>query len=319
MRVIEFPEAERPDRSRAGRTGAAHPASPVPGQARRAAPADAPVAPVGTPAPAAVGGDTPAGRVVVANSDGTYRIAIAACLRAEGFAVQELHEAPARTSDVAALAGATADAALIGTDLFGDGTPEALARLRALRPNLPVAVVAASPDDGMEETALAAGAADFFDRARAPSIVAKRMRLLVAGARAAAPATDGGGETLTCGALALRLDSHRALWRGAEVPLTVTEFRIVRLLATSGAAGASYRAIYDMVHGSGFSAGDGPDGHRTNVRSLIRRIRAKLARRGAPADIVENLPGVGYRWRDTAFAGAADAHRTDPNEMGAVG
>ncbi len=257
----------------------------------------------------------------MASADSTYRAAIATCLRAEGFAVLDLTDLGNDDDTVDAIAHSDADAALVCTNLFSESIAGALARLGTLRPDLPTAVVASRADERMEERVLASGAADFFDRTRAPSIVAKRMRLLVLGARATAPPVgDRSDAEFTCGALTLRRDSHRALWRGVEVPFTVTEFRIVQLLATSGVCGATYRAIYDVVHGPGFSAGDGPDGFRTNVRSLVRRIRAKLRRCGAPDDIVQNLPGAGYRWRDAADADAdADAGKSDLRDMGVVG
>ena len=125
---------------------------------------------------------------------------------------------------------------------------------------------------------------------------------------AAAEITGAAGaeeEVMELGPLTLRLASHRALWEGSELPLTVTEFRIVRLLAESGAAGASYRGIYDVVHGEGFTAGDGPDGFRTNVRSLIRRIRRKFRAVEPGFAAIENLPGRGYRWRGSRPVPAA--------------
>lgn len=149
---------------------------------------------------------------------------------------------------------------------------------------------------------LDAGAADVFDRRRSSAIVTQRLSLLVEGARGVCSAESDTEEAVHLGKLTLRLQSHRALWEAQEVPLTVTEFRIVRLLATSGGSGASYREIYDVVHGAGFKAGDGPDGYRTNVRSLIRRIRAKFRRLASGSHVIENLPAKGYRWRPVAAA-----------------
>ncbi|MEX0923971.1 MAG: winged helix-turn-helix domain-containing protein [Rhodovibrionaceae bacterium] len=245
--------------------------------------------------------------MAVIDPDKTYRRAMASCLRLKGFEVLELPQADAYC--IEALTEAGAEAALISAEAFqGDGS-SLLASLRALRPGLQLAIVSAQPDQNVEEALLAAGAADVFDRRRSSAIVTKRLSLLVEGARGVAEETEEGEETLDCGPLRLRLQSHRALWQGEEVPLTVTEFRILRLLVRSGEPGASYREIYDMVHGAGFEAGDGPDGYRTNVRSLIRRIRAKFAAQSESFDAIENLPGRGYRWR----SGQADLPRHKEN------
>ncbi len=67
----------------------------------------------------------------------------------------------------------------------------------------------------------------------------------------------------------------------------------------------SYRAIYDVVHGRGFIAGEGSDGFRTNVRSMIKRIRQKFREVDDHFEEIENYPGFGYRWRPAEEAAPA--------------
>ena len=293
------PLAPRPD-TKAGdrRQRVPHPGVgllPEPPRRRAERPAPLRAATQGQEAAAAEGGC-----VAVIDPDATYRKAMATCLRAKGFQVLELSAAGA--SCIPALAEARADAALIDAAILrraGDGF---LQDLRARLPRLQVAVVSSDDDEQAEETLLAAGVADFFTRGRSAAIVTKRLKLLVDGARGVETGGDEedrnpAEEEVEIGPLTLRLGSHRALWAEQELPLTVTEFRIVRLLATTDEFGASYRSIYDVVHGEGFSAGDGPDGFRTNVRSLVRRIRRKFRAVEPDFDEIENLPGHGYRWR----------------------
>lgn len=243
-------------------------------------------------------GQGKAGCVAVIDPDAVYRKAMASCLRMKGFDVVELPKADAYC--VEALSEAKADAALISSDALEAVGVSVLQALRTLNPGLQFAVVTDQVNQSIEREMLDAGAADVFDRRRSSAIVTQRLILLVEGARGVCSGEPDGEEAMHLGKLTLRLQSHRALWEAQEVPLTVTEFRIVRLLATSGEGGASYREIYDMVHGAGFKAGDGPDGYRTNVRSLIRRIRAKFRRLAPATDVIENLPAKGYRWRPVA-------------------
>ncbi len=58
-----------------------------------------------------------------------------------------------------------------------------------------------------------------------------------------------------------------------------------------------YRELYDLVRGGGFAAGAGPEGYRANVRTFIRRIRAKFRDIDDGFKEIENFPGFGYRWR----------------------
>src|SRR3546814_10030310 len=58
------------------------------------------------------------------------------------------------------------------------------------------------------------------------------------------------------------------LWAGAEVPLTVTEFSILRTLASMPAKVFSRDAIIDRLHGPGFAITDRTiDSHIRNLQT----------------------------------------------------
>ena len=103
-------------------------------------------------------------------------------------------------------------------------------------------------------------------------------------------------EILQCGRLVLRPRVSRAYWNNVDVNLTLTEFNIVRLLASSVGDYVTYRAVYDCMHHVGFIAGSGEDGYRTNVRSSIKRIRNKFRAIDDSFAGIENFPSFGYRW-----------------------
>jgi two-component system, OmpR family, response regulator ChvI len=106
----------------------------------------------------------------------------------------------------------------------------------------------------------------------------------------------GAGEIMRLGALELRFDVNRALWRGSSVDLTLTEFKIVALLALRAGEDVGYREIYDLVHGKDFSAGYGAEGYRANVRTFIKRIRRKFRDGDGEFVQIHNYAGFGYRW-----------------------
>ena len=86
----------------------------------------------------------------------------------------------------------------------------------------------------------------------------------------------------------------RALWRQHDVGLTVTEYKIVRLLV-SGVGIRSYRTIYDTVHYDGFVAGSAL-GYTINARSLMKRIRRKFLAVDPGSSTIKNVHKIGYRW-----------------------
>lgn len=233
--------------------------------------------------------------VLIVLSDAEYRQSLSTYLRRQGFKVIEAASAQAAIARV--LTGEKIHVIVTADDLPDMPGIEVLTRLRDLGVTAAIAMLAEAYDQVHEEVALECGAAEFLCRSQRHSIIAKRLHLLAAGAKRHAGQELAATEDLKVGRLVLKSHCHRALWRGREVPLTVTEFRIVRLLACQKDVSLSYREIYDVVHGAGFKAGDGPDGHRTNVRSLIRKIRKRFCTLDRHFDHIENVPGYGYCWR----------------------
>jgi two-component system, OmpR family, response regulator ChvI len=127
------------------------------------------------------------------------------------------------------------------------------------------------------------------------SILVKRIELIAARQKSV-PDADRQQNEVCLGALTLRLEAHRALWQGAPIDLTHTEFRMVSRLALRAGEDVSYRELYDLVHGKNFVAGSGELGYRTNVRTFIKRIRHKFRAIDLSFTAIENYGGFGYRW-----------------------
>jgi two-component system response regulator ChvI len=129
----------------------------------------------------------------------------------------------------------------------------------------------------------------------------KRCRLIAERAPSAPEAdrrrTD---DFLQIGDLELRFDINRASWAGTPIDLTLTEFKIVALLARRVGEDVPYREIYDLVHGKNFSASHGDEGYRPNIRTFIRRIRKKLRAVDPEFEHIQNYAGFGYRYQRIA-------------------
>lgn len=174
---------------------------------------------------------------------------------------------------------------------------EVLKRIRAANLEVPAIFLTALTDQIYEEAALATGAVDFVEKSRSFAILEKRIGLILEGAKARNAANSNEADILTLGALTLRLTTSRATWGERPVELTLTEFKIVRMLTEQAGEDVSYRAIYDLVHGAGFLAGAGPEGYRANVRTFVKRIRQKFRDADPQFDMIGNYAGFGYRWK----------------------
>ena len=241
-------------------------------------------------------------RIVVVDDDPLFLSTLTLNLEDAGFAVT------AFTAGAAALdhlsAGGQPDAIILDWHMPEMDGLELLQRMRAQGLGAPAIFLTSLNQPIYEELALDRGAVDFVEKSRSFSIILKRLRLITDGTKPGAVAMPVPAASpiaaAPSGPLELRSDSCRALWHGREVPLTLTEFHVVALLAEKAGDDVSYREIYDVVRGEGFIAGIGSEGYRSNVRTMVKRIRQKFRDLDPAFDALENYPGFGYRWRAAA-------------------
>jgi two-component system, OmpR family, response regulator ChvI len=236
----------------------------------------------------------PGARIVLVDDDDSFRESLGLNLLDEGFNVTSFSGGAAALEHFEQ--GGSADAILLDWRMPGMNGLEVLRRLRESGKSTPVIFLTVLSDDIYEEAALAGGAVDFIDKSRRLSLLVKRLNLICEGMRAAPEPERQHGEVLLLGELELRFDTNRAAWRGRELELTLTEFKIVQLLALRPGEDVGYREIYDLVHGKDFAAGYGAEGYRANVRTFIKRIRKKFRDVDGEFDHIHNYAGFGYRW-----------------------
>jgi two-component system response regulator ChvI len=232
--------------------------------------------------------------LVLVDDDDLFRESLGLNLVDEGYRVTSFDNG----SDALAYleGGGSADVVLLDWRMPNLTGLEVLHRLRRAGVNTPVIFLTVLSDDIHEETALEGGAVDFIDKSRRLTILLKRLELITEGMRSTADPDPQPATSIRLGLLELKFDTKRALWAGREIDLTLTEFRIVRLLAEKAGQDVGYREIYDLAHGKDFIAGAGAEGYRANVRTFIKRIRKKFRGADPGFDHIGNYAGFGYRW-----------------------
>jgi two-component system response regulator ChvI len=239
-------------------------------------------------------GDNAQVRLVLVDDDDDYREAAGCELGDYGFDVTDFSDGRPLLDYFAA--GNDAEVIVLDWNLPTVNGIDLLPQLRRQGVVIPVIILTALSGTTYEMTALDRGALDFIDKSRGIPVLAKRARL-IAEASKQRPETPP-EDVVEHGGLALRPRLSRAYWRGIDVGLTVTEFNIVRRLVENAGDHVSYRAIYDCVHYTGFIAGSGEDGYRTNVRSSVKRIRNKFRAIDADFMEIENFTAFGYCWKN---------------------
>jgi two-component system OmpR family response regulator len=163
---------------------------------------------------------------------------------------------------------------------------EVCRRLRATH-DTPVLFLSSRDDEIDRVVGIELGADDYVVKPFSPREVVARVTAILRRSAPKAPAAEAGAR-LEHGRLSLEPEGWRARWDGAEVPLTVTEFGVLRTLAGAPARVFTRDALIDSLHGPGFAITD-----RT-IDSHVRNLRAKFAAVGGQ-DVVETRSGVGYR------------------------
>ncbi len=163
---------------------------------------------------------------------------------------------------------------------------EVCRRLRA-EGDLPILFLSSRDDEIDRVLGIELGADDYVVKPFSPREVVARVMAILRRSGGKPPLVAASG-TVKQGHLSLDAEGWRAHWKGEEIVLTVTEFSLLKTLATLPAKVFSRDALIDRLHGPGFAITD-----RT-IDSHIRNLRAKFAALGGH-DLIETRAGIGYR------------------------
>ena len=201
--------------------------------------------------------------------------AVAARLRAEGFAVEVAHDGPA---GIALCERLLPDLVILDLLLPGIDGLEVCRRIQRTRP-LPVLMLTALDAETDMLVGLGVGADDYMTKPFSPRELVARVRALLRRVERRPPAA----EALRVGALELDPAERRVRVGGEEVALTATEFDLLAVLAAR--PGAVHTRDQLLAEVWGWRDGSGP---RT-VDSHVRGLRRKLG-----PGWLRTVHGVGY-------------------------
>jgi two-component system OmpR family response regulator len=220
--------------------------------------------------------------VLVVDDDPHIRELLTFALQKAGLATREAADGEAALAEIALR---VPDLVVLDINMPRMDGIEVCRRIRA-QGDLPVLFLSSRDDEIDRVLGMELGADDYVTKPFSPrEVVARIAAILRRMARRPASQTHG---HFAYGRLRLDAEGWRAHWGGVEVPLTVTEFSIVRALADAPRRVFTRDAIIDRVHGPGFAMTD-----RT-IDSHIRNLRAKFVAAGG-SDVIETRAGVGYQ------------------------
>jgi DNA-binding response OmpR family regulator len=215
--------------------------------------------------------------IVIVEDEQAIAGAIAARLRAEGFAVEVAHDGHRGVELCERL---SPDLVVLDVMLPGIDGHEVCRRIQARRP-VPVLMLTALDAETDLLVGLGVGADDYMTKPFSQRELVARVRALLRRARRAAePAT----QPIAAGPVAIDPERREVRRDGALVHLTPTEFDLVHRLALRPGIVFSREQLLEEVWGYA----DGTAGGRT-VDSHVAAVRRKLG-----ADVVRTVQGIGY-------------------------
>ena len=158
---------------------------------------------------------------------------------------------------------------------------------------LPVIFLTSKDDEVDEVLGLRMGADDYIKKPFSQRLLIERIRALLRRQDLAQDAADPNSEaTMTRGDLVMDGARHLCAWKGKPVPLTVTEFLLLKVLAARPGMVKNRDQLMDTAYGDSIYVDD-----RT-IDSHIKRIRKKFRGVDPEFNEIETLYGIGYRYRE---------------------
>ncbi|MEA3013368.1 MAG: two-component system, OmpR family, response regulator [Sphingomonadales bacterium] len=222
-------------------------------------------------------------RILIVDDDPHIRQVLSYAL---GKAGMQIVEAADGESALAAVAAQRPDLVVLDINMPRMNGLDVCRKLRA-GDDVPILFLSSRDDEIDRVLGLELGGDDYVVKPFSPrEVVARVGAILKRGGRA--PGEAEPPRPISHNRLRLDPVSWEAHWDDVAVPVTVTEFQLLRLLAARSEMVFTRDAIIDGLHGPGFAVTD-----RT-IDSHIRNLRHKFSGVGA-ADLIETRAGIGYR------------------------
>ena len=147
--------------------------------------------------------------------------------------------------------------------------------------DLPVIFISGYGRDETVARALESGAADYIVKPFSSTELVARV--------AAALRRTAGAEPFVLGDLAIHYDERRASLAGRAVPLTATEWELLRILSVNAGRVVTSESLLRQAWGARDASDTEP------VRAFVKKLRAKLGDDAANPAYIFTERGVGYR------------------------
>jgi two-component system response regulator ChvI len=228
--------------------------------------------------------------IALVDDDKNILTSVSMALEAEGYRVRTYNDGE---EALQGLSHQPVDLAILDIKMPRMDGMELLTKLKSSS-NLPVIFLTSKDDEVDEVLGLRMGADDYIKKPFSQRLLIERIRTLLRRAELAEEKSVKKADTvLVRGPLVMDTDRHSCTWDGRDVQLTVTEFLLLKALASRPGHVKSRDQLMDAAYGESIYVDD-----RT-IDSHIKRLRKKFRQVDDSFSQIETLYGVGYRYSET--------------------
>jgi len=220
------------------------------------------------------------GNILIVEDDANIRKLVSVNLEKRGYT---MFEAGDGNQAMSLFRQETFDLVLLDLVLPGISGVDVCTWIRT-RSDTPVIVLSGLTDEDLKVTALDAGADDYITKPFGHDELLARVRAVLR--RTAPTASETNREKLRIGDLTIDFETRRVRIGKEDISLTKTEYALLVELANHPDAVVDHNSLLARVWGPQYRDAN----HYLHI--YLGRVRKKL---GAHGDLLETIPGVGYR------------------------
>ncbi len=228
--------------------------------------------------------------IALVDDDRNILTSVSIALEAEGYRVMTYSDG---ASALDGFKTSPPDVAVLDIKMPRMDGMEMLRRLRQ-KSDMPVIFLTSKDEEIDELFGLKMGADDFIRKPFSQRLLVERVKAVLRRSTAKDPTNpkEADAKVLERGLLRMDPERHICTWKSEAVTLTVTEFLILRALASRPGVVKSRNALMDAAYDDQVYVDD-----RT-IDSHIKRLRKKFKSVDDAFDMIETLYGVGYRFKE---------------------
>lgn len=228
--------------------------------------------------------------IALIDDDRNIITSVSMALETEGFAVKTYNDGEEGLQGVTA---APPDLIVLDIKMPRMDGMEVLSKLRE-ESAIPVIFLTSKDDEVDEVIGLRMGADDYITKPFSQRLLIERIRALLRRQelQEKVQSKSSADEKVVRGDMVLDDARHLCTWRNRPVNLTVTEYLLLKALASRPGHVKNRDQLIDQAYGENIYVDD-----RT-IDSHIKRIRKKFKALDDEFDRIETLYGIGYRYKE---------------------